>query len=88
MKWEYYVEDTLEWLGEIEANKYLHGMGENGWELETQISDSLRTYFFKRPKRERGTINLQSLRKTANQLQAEYDPAKVMSKKFLWWWSK
>lgn len=50
MKWEYLIDENEDYERsyiEKELNKY----GQDGWEL-VHVSQSLRTYFFKRPMQE------------------------------------
>lgn len=47
-EWEYKIESLGDW-DEDSALHYLNSYGAEGWEL-VHVSDSLRTYFFKRPK--------------------------------------
>lgn len=46
MKWEHHIESFDEW-NEIAIFEYLQNLGQQRWEL-IHVSDSLRTYFFKR----------------------------------------
>jgi hypothetical protein len=48
MKWEYLVYDHEEWIGESDISNWLNDLGKQGWEL-VHVSNSLRTYFLKRP---------------------------------------